>query len=114
MSQHHARQTLVVDEVVDQWGQIHAIKGRGFSHVSIWDEFKARKNAPKFQKIWIENHERKVVFEARKSHTFEQVVAFRNEAFPGYTVCAWQGEQGEGVFSAVDRPVTPRKRGKKR
>jgi hypothetical protein len=113
MSQHHGRKTLVVDEHIDRWGQLRPVKGLGFRHVSIWDEMDARKSGPKFQRIWIENHERKVVFEARRHHTYEQVVSFRNEAFPNGTVCCWEGED-DGAFVAVDRPATARKRGKKR
>lgn len=99
---HHGNRSLVTHEVIDKYGQIHPVKGQGFKHISIWEEFESRK-ALIHQTGWVENANGEVVYRAKTYDTLPALLKFRDSAYPGGSVYVWEGDEtGKIVFA--DRP----------
>ena len=111
---HHGNRNLVTHEKIDRYGQIHAIKGQGFRHISIWEEFESRK-ALVHQTRWVENAVGEVVYQAKAYDTLQALIKFRDSAYPGGAVYVWEGDEtGKIVFAdrpqSASKPVSKKKK----
>ena len=88
---HHADKCLMVyGKQVDRDGQPIPIPAQGFKHGRIYQAIDDRNGL--VEKIWLEDSDGKVLFEAKSKHTFEQVVYLRDTAFPNAFVHVYRGQ----------------------
>ena len=110
---HHSAADLVDYEVVDQYGQIHGIKGRGMRLVNIYELIRENDDV----RVWLENPDtREVVWEnwlvrtrAGKKKpgpfTIEQIEYMHKAAYPQCRLCVWQGDSEEGGYTLGHEPL---------
>ena len=102
---HHGNKDLIIEERVDRYGQIRVMRGKGFRHISIWEQFEEKK-ALHFSESWVENAQGEVVYRAKRGDTLKSLLNFRDSAYPGGSVCVWEGdEDGKMVFCDRPKPV---------
>lgn len=88
---HHADKCLMVyGKQVGRDGQPIPIPAQGFRHGRIYQEI--HEPAGLVEKIWIEDCTGRVLFEAKRKDTFEQVMYLRDTAFPQARVCVYHGQ----------------------
>ena len=107
---HHAHKDLTIKLEFDKYGNPVEFKGRGFRHVNIYELIPAQTESARrkgrLRKIWVESKDRKQIhWEAshRWSGTLDQVIQFRNAAFPDARVVMWTEDDG---FVLWDEPMT--------
>lgn len=94
---HHSSRDIAVAERTLKDGRIVPVKGQGFTHSRIWEEMEA-KRASKKTTIWVENSAGEVVWTAPSKFPLAEIVKFRDYAFPGHAVKAWQEGFDSGVL----------------
>ena len=94
---HQSSHNLAVAERTLSDGRIAPIKGQGFTHSRIWEEMEARRPLKKTT-IWVENPDGKIVWTAPARFPLAEIVKFRDYAFPGHAVKAWQEGFDSGVL----------------
>jgi hypothetical protein len=110
---HHGAGDLVDFEVVDQYGQIHGIKGRGLRNVNIYELIRENDDV----RIWFEDPvTREVIWEnwlvktraGRKKpgpYNLEQVEYLHKVAYPNTRLCVWEGDDEEGGYKTWREPL---------
>lgn len=87
---HHSSSDLILGLVQDRHGQLHPVRGQGLRNANIYEQM--HEPAGLVEKIWIEDVSGRVLFEAKRRDTLEDVRYLRDTAFPQARVCVYHGQ----------------------
>lgn len=102
---HHEHRAHHDLHVYDQHG--NPIRAQGFRGSVLYEDIIVDKR----QRVWLEDADRNIVWQQKRYNhpgkapkwTVEELLAFRNAAYPKATLCIWEGDD-EGHFVLIDRP----------